>query len=106
MLGAMLASKGAVPGKGVRQPQIRALETRPMHWWVSVGGCDPEQWEAAVDGSAFSRSALARLPAKITPERRAARIRHVRTTTSIERRAIVVNGRNVTVQHHRAPFAI
>jgi hypothetical protein len=44
-----------------------------MHWWVSVGGCDPEQWEAAVDGSAFSRSALARLPAKITPERRAAR---------------------------------
>jgi hypothetical protein len=44
--------------------------TFSTHWWASVGDCDTEQCEAAVIGSAFSRSALAPLAAKIAPERR------------------------------------
>ena len=78
----------AARGNGQIKPQEPRAPREPMqrresfstHWWASVGDCDTEQCEAAVAGSAFSRSALARLACKIALGARLRRVVTVQRT--------------------------
>ena len=91
--------------RGTRAPPRGERETNrkfSTHWWASVGDCHPEQCAKPWSPAALS-VVRPGVPPAGSPERRPTR--GIKTEV-VTRRMIDVNGRNVTVQHKRANFAI